>query len=150
MASSPISFKTDTTGFEDMLADIEADTQSKMQMLLDAVGAETVAYLRSLTSKMQPPARRYPGGPLGGDRQAHPGGWADRSSNLANAYAYNVQVDAESATLQISNAMEYAIYLEVKENYYVIRGVFQEDGPVFAAIRRNLARIAPDWTEFRD
>lgn len=52
---------------------------------LDGAGFEAVKFLRSKTSTMRPPIRADQG-----SRQAHPGGWGDVTSNLANAYHHKV------------------------------------------------------------
>jgi hypothetical protein len=109
-------------------------------VILDAVGAETVAFLRSLTSEMQPPAK--PGEPA---RAAHPGGWADITGQLANAYAWDVSTDGDGVRLVLSNNMEYAAALDAKDGYFVLSGVTEPGGPVEAALRRVVAMVAPDW-----
>ncbi len=52
---------------------------------LDAAGFQYIDHLQSLTLKMRPPVK-----PGEGMRRAHPGGWADITTNLAGAYTHDV------------------------------------------------------------
>jgi hypothetical protein len=81
----------------------------------------------------------------GGPRHAHPGHWADVTSNLANAYSFEVDVGDDYGQLMLKNSMEYAAYLEAKNGYFVLSGVLEPGGPVERAILHVLAEIAPDW-----
>ena len=67
------------------LAAAEMDLQKKAVHILDLVGREAIAFLRSTTSELRPPVRKGEG-----PRQAHPGGWADITTNLAGAYTHDV------------------------------------------------------------
>jgi hypothetical protein len=51
----------------------------------DTVGYETINWVRSTTSMKQPGIKKGEG-----ERSAHPGGWADHTSNLANAYYHKI------------------------------------------------------------
>jgi hypothetical protein len=75
----------------------------------DAVGRETVNWVRSTTSQSQPGVRRGEGA-----RAAHPGGWADRSANLVNAYHHKVQRYPTLIELTFGNYLfeEYGKYLD--------------------------------------
>lgn len=103
--------------------------------ILQMVGDATIAYLRSYTSEMRPPARS-------GDtkeRPAHPGHWADDTGALAGAYRYEVQRRGGEVRLVLLNDMEYAIYLEVRDGFFVLSGVTDPGGPVENALRQALA-----------
>jgi hypothetical protein len=52
---------------------------------LEAAGWKIIGYLRSLTSKQQPPIKAGEGW-----RAAHPGGWADRTGNLNISQRFRV------------------------------------------------------------
>lgn len=127
-------------GLTEMLERVKGDTLKRVQRTMQVVGVETVTYLRSLTKTMRPPVR-----PGEGPRRAHPGGWADVTGNLANAYEWEVDVDAGAGivTLVLKNGMEYAAYLDARDGYFVLRGVADEGGPVEQALVRILARVAP-------
>lgn len=129
-------------GVIDAVAALEADAGQKIRAILEYIGIQTVAYLRSLTDKVAPPIRR--GDP---PRRRHPGYWADRSGALAAAYAAP-RVDSVglgSWRLELSNSMEYAAALEARDGYFVLSGVADRGGPVEEALRKAVARIAPDW-----
>ena len=60
-------------------------TAVNVSRALEYAGFNLVAFLRTLTTKLRPPAK------LGeGMRQAHPGGWADITGNLNAAYRFRV------------------------------------------------------------
>lgn len=75
----------------------------------DAVGRETINWLRSTTSMQQPGVKKGEG-----KRDAHPGGWADHTSNLANAYLHKVQRNPKSIELVFTNRLfqAYGKYLD--------------------------------------
>lgn len=126
--------------FAEAFQALEADIPTKAGFILELVGSQVIAYLRSLTGNMRPPARK--GEP---PRSAHPGGWADITGNLALAYAYEVTQEPDGATLTLTNHMEYAAALEAKDGYFVLKGVADRNGPVEEEIRRIAALVAPDW-----
>lgn len=118
------------------VANIEVKTKANAVVLAQMVGIEVTNYLRSLTAKTRPPARAGEG-----NRFAHPGGWADVRGTLANAYEWSVTPTATGARLRLSNSMSYAIFLELKDGYYVLSGVGEEGGPVDAAIRKIAGKL---------
>lgn len=132
-------------GVRESIAALQLDATTKVRLVAQQVGIETIAYLRSLTSEIRPPARRAPGAPLGGPRRAHPGHWADRSSNLALAYAFEVEERGDEIVLVLRNHMEYAAMLDVKDGFFVLRGVADPGGPVERALRKAIPEIAPGW-----
>lgn len=69
----------------DELAKLDRDVASKVIDVLTVSGIEAVSFLRSLTGETRPGVRA--GDP---PRRAHPGGWADITGNLSNAYAFEV------------------------------------------------------------
>lgn len=84
----------------------ELDLTQKMVGAFITAGMESVAWLRSLTDRIQPPV--FAGE---GSRKAHPGNWADITSNLANAYRFEVlhngaQVVARSVVIPPSGSKE--------------------------------------------
>lgn len=78
-------FSIDEASFLEEWATLEGDAPIKVARMLELTGIEAVAFLRSLGAEMRPP--RNPGE---GPRRAHPGGWADVTGNLANAYSSEV------------------------------------------------------------
>ena len=114
----------------------------KAAMVLESAGIDTIAFLRSLTEEMRPPVRSGQG-----ERQAHPGHWADVTGQLVNSYAWAVASDISSrdVVLILSNGAEYAAALEKRDGYYVLKDVAEPGGPLEQAIRRAVAVIAPEW-----
>lgn len=112
----------------------------KVEALLEVTGREVVAYLRSLTGETRPAVR--PGQP---SRRAHPGHWADVTGILSNSYDFRVERDGEGVSLILLNSAEYAAELEVRDGYFVLKGVTDPGGPVEQALREVLPRIAPGW-----
>lgn len=157
-----IQFQVEEADFLSAFAALEMEVARKLLMTMDQVGWEVIGYLRSLTDEIRPPAR--PGEP---SRRAHPGGWADVTSNLANAYRFELYAGGElvrwstegpNATregsipaspqfpleLRFLNGMEYAAYLEARDGFWIIREITEAGGPVRRAMRTVLAAIDPD------
>lgn len=146
----------------EMFQGLEGSAAEKATMILEAVGIQTVAFLRSLTEKMQPAVggeqlvefttadgrqvsfTAYEGSDEQ-ERAAHPGGWADVSGDLARAYAWTVTKEQGGSTLTLSNHMEYAAALEARDGYFVLKGVMDPGGPVEMALREIIRQVAPDW-----
>ncbi len=125
---------------DQVVANVVLDALTKLELVLQQVGQETVDYLRSLTEHTQP---GWPD-PQGPPRQAHPGEWADRSGQLAASYGFEVVRTATSVTLRLTNDAEYAFWVEVMDGYFVLSGVTDPGGPVEQAFRTIAARLAPD------
>lgn len=124
------------------LRKLQISDLEKAERILEMVGIETVAYLRSLTNEIRPPAK-----PGGNTRRAHPGHWADVTGQLALSYAWEVvRVSDVEVRLVLSNSAEHAIWLELREGFFVLTGVTESDGPVEQALRRIIPQIAPGWT----
>lgn len=126
---------------EEGLREIEGQELRKLVRIFDAVGAQTITYLRSLTNVMRPPARHSIAGD--GPRHAHPGGFADVTGILAASYGYRV-IEAEgSVVLELRNEAEYAVYLERRDGFYVLSGVADAGGPVERILLEMLERVDP-------
>lgn len=117
-------------------------TKQKAIYAAHVVGNETVAFLRSLTDQMRPPARAGEG-----PRRAHPGGWADVRGTLAASYSYKVEPTDFGARLTLINTAEYAVYLELMDGYYVLSGVGEPGGPVEQILRENAEKIGFKYRE---
>lgn len=124
---------------------------------MSAIGAELENWLRSLTSEMRPPpgARMvtYAGGTTKlyvppryrgeGEREAHPGHWADVTGQLALSYDSKAwQSGAAVWVLEISNNAEYAEALENLEGYWVLDGVLST-GQAEALMAQYLTPLLP-------
>lgn len=138
-------FQVENDDFLEELDQIIGDTVEEqtevLRNVLDAVGAETVSYLRSYTSQRVPAVRR--GEP---ERKAHPGGWGDVTSNLMNSYRYEVLNNLDGGLmLVLINGMEYAATLEARDGFFVLSGVTDRDGPVQRALRKVIETVAPQW-----
>lgn len=129
--------------FQNAIARLERTTIEQIRFVLRSVGIETVAYLRSLTSEIRPSARR--GRSMTGPRRAHPGHWADITSQLALSYSWEVEETNRGARLKLTNSANYAVYLEMMDGYFVLTGVTEPGGPVEEAIKSAAATIAPGW-----
>jgi hypothetical protein len=103
--------------------------EEKIRLVMEAVGTETVAYLKGLTQEQR--------------------GWATITGELAAGYAFEVtQVDG-GARLTLRNDVDYAIYLEAKHGFFVLSGVLDPGGPVEQALVEVCARIAPEFQVVR-
>lgn len=107
-------------------------TKQKAVYAAHVVGSETIAFLRSLTDNMRPPARNGEG-----MRRAHPGGWADVRGTLAGSYSYRVEPTEFGAKLILINTAEYAVYLELMDGFYVLSGVGEKGGPIDTILREK-------------
>lgn len=99
-------------------ADIAEELIEQAVKVGQAIGFASVNWFRELIAKRQPPIKKGQG-----PRQARQGGWADRTSNLANAYASEVKPTPTGAQITLSNSMRYASYLEAKSDYFVVMGI---------------------------
>lgn len=140
-----LTLSVDQPDWAEAIAAIEADDATKLRHVVDAIGPEVIAYLRSLTSEMRPPARVPGTSVVTGPRRAHPGHWADVTSVLAASYDFDVAGTPRSVTLTLRNTAEYAIHLENRFGYWVLSGVADPGGPVEQSLRRAVARFAPEW-----
>lgn len=123
------------------VASLELLAIERLVLMLESVGRETIAFLRSLTEETRPALRV--GQP---NRRAHPGGWADVTSQLANSYDFTVTREGtRGVVLTLLNSAEHAAYLEARDGYFVLRGVTEPGGPVDKAIRAAVRVVAPDW-----
>jgi hypothetical protein len=129
--------KPDLTGVMETIGSI---TTSQGTMVLELVGIRVVAYLRSLTGEMRPPAKT--GGPV---RRAHPGHWADISGDLARSYWWKIEEHADGTVLAIGNSSGHAAFVEARDGFFVISGVMDRGGPVAEAIRDIAPKVAPGW-----
>jgi hypothetical protein len=127
-------------GVTEAMRELDVDFDKKLRRIADYIGIRTIEYLRDFINETRPPIR--PGEPA---RKARRGHWADQSGNLARAYRYEVEVESDGVTLVLMNSMEYAAALDVKEGFFVLRGVADKGGPVEMLMRRAISEIAPDW-----
>lgn len=98
----------------------EQNLQQAALNSLDAAGNEAVDFARSKTANMRPPVKKGQG-----PRQAHPGGWADVSGNLAGAYKHDPkQLTEVLFALTMINGMEYGVFLE-RKGFWVLSGLFE-------------------------
>lgn len=131
-----VDFSIDEESWREEFLALEMDVAEKVERMLHVTGQEAVAFLRSLTNKMQPPV-----GAGEAWRRAHPGGWADVTGALALGYGYEVLVFGnlsapEGWGLLMKNTMEYAVYLEDRNGYWVLSGITDPGAPLEVALRR--------------
>jgi hypothetical protein len=144
------------TGMDAAIDRIRRQTVQKTVNFANAVGAQTIAELRSLTSEIRPPAGARTTAPMthrtvspgrlsrivqrrlparssigsGHARRAHPGHWADITGQLAASYAFTVRATERGAVLRLSNSAAYAKYLEEHDGFWVLSGAVEQGGPV--------------------
>lgn len=136
-----ISFQATTSeNLDALLADLEWETEDIIEAVLIGVAEEALAWLKSHTSEMRPPAKTGEG-----DRLAHPGHWADVTGQLVNSYSYRVVKTRVAVILVLQNNAEYAVFLENRHGYFVLGPAIDPGGIVETAMREALARIAPNW-----
>jgi hypothetical protein len=121
-------------------ADVSGDIEQTLADIAEAIGAKTIEFLRALTSEMRPPVKA--GAPW---RHAHWGHWADRSSQLALGYRYEVNRTVDGVELVLINGTEYAMALEAHDGYMVLTGVTDPGGPAEVKLREAVAILAPGW-----
>lgn len=160
----PFETKLDTIDLGDMVGDIQRTMLDWQNIILSQVGKDVVRYLRSYTSRKNPP--RYPRRKytyvdsvrtkltkkqqkeLQPDRPAHPGGWSDvtgpmEKDSLAASYYWRVGAVPGGIKLTIGNSSTHAAYVEAKDGYFVVTGIFAPNGPVMKAIRKYMKQYAP-------
>lgn len=145
------------------IAELELDMATKAELILESIRVEVIAYLRSLTDELRPPLRRsartgrlyQPSVRRGKDgslrqslgteppRRAHPGHWADVTSQLALSYEGEVQRIPGGARLILRNGAEYAAALEARDGFFVLSGVAEAGGPIDQALAVVVPRVAP-------
>ena len=136
------------------IKDIEASTDEKVGIIMEQVGIEMILFLKSYTTRMQPPDYRvtYYGGDKTAPRPAHPGNWADISGQLRVHYRHKVEKLATGNwSLAIWNdataedGHNLAAYVESREGYFVVTGIMEPGGVVMWTLQRAIKRICPDW-----
>lgn len=145
---------------QDFMKSIEQSMDDWTKEILWLVVLDVVTYLKSYTSKRNPPRyrRKWMLGPnlervkvtkknvssISPDRPAHPGGWSDVEGDLRDQYYGRVE-PAEGGGFRaiIGNRSGHAAYVEAKDGYFVVTGVFAPNGPVFKALRKYMRLYAP-------
>lgn len=128
--------KTQSIDLSKVFASAKNGAGTRAEYTLELVGTRVVNYLRSLTESMRPPVRSGEG-----PRQAHPGGWADVSGQLAISYHYEVRrLGPTTFELILSNNAEYAEALEARDGYFVIAGVF-DSGLIYEMLQDAFTEV---------
>lgn len=142
-------------GVAEMLKAAETEITVAFAKIAELVKLRTIEYLKSLTDEMRPSVRRPRAARTRravrwtGPRRAHPGHWADITSQLVNSYGGVVQIQGRGTVILILwNTAEYALYLDRKKGFFVLRGVTDPGGPVEDALEAAVRIIAPDWSVF--
>jgi hypothetical protein len=121
--------------YDDMVTKVTNETRGKVARAYDRTGDRTVKALQDYTGEMRPPVRA--GDP---PRPAHPGHWADISFDLRDNYGYVVVNNRLGVRLRVWNKSDHAIYLEHREGYFVLTGVFEDGGIGFNILDEELRR----------
>ena len=112
----------------------------KIRLTLEAVGVEVVAWLKSHQLERKPPGRPRPG-------PFHPGGWRDITNILVSSYQPPSVTKVNGGwRLTFANTAEYAIYLELRDGFFVLSGIMDQGGIVQQTLTEVIANIAPEWT----
>lgn len=153
----------DDPDMQDFMSGIEQTIDGWVVEILNLVMLDVVTYLKSYTSKKNPPRykRKYninaaqfgvarvkltakTRGSINPDRPAHPGGWSDVEGDLRDKYYGRVEVSPNGGhRLVIGNRSEHAAYVEAMDGLFVVTGVFQPGGPVMRALNKYLKKHAP-------
>lgn len=107
-------------GVIDQLRRFGIEGRRMAKLACEKAGIDLISYAKSTTSELRPPVRASEG-----LRNAHPGGWADRTANLVNSYDSKVEQSEDVIVLSLENSREYAQYLDEKEDYWVLSGLIE-------------------------
>lgn len=86
----------------------------------DEIAFDMIEHAQGYTGRLRPPV--YAGNP---PRPAHPGNWADITTQLVQGYTYSVRWLGNELHFVFGNTVEYAIYLEKKSGYWVVSGLYE-------------------------
>jgi hypothetical protein len=104
---------------------------------LNEIGRRCVAKLQSTTSERRPPARRGEAA-----RYAHPGHWADVTGTLAKNYYYEVTASfPPSLVVGNRDPGGYGAILELREGFFVIRGIDDPGGLIEQTLREVMVEM---------
>jgi len=130
-------FRTDLSDFYRQIGEEKRKVERVIPAVMEVVGIRIVEWLRSTDPSF---------GIQSGGRVAHPGHWADDSSNLSRGYAYEVIPTNQGFTLRFSNNIEYAAELDEKEGYFVLSGVADHMmAPAIVELKRALRSALPHY-----
>lgn len=145
---------------KDFMTSIEQTMAQWTIEILNLVMLDAVTYLKSYTSKRNPPRYRRKFminadsvrikvtkknvGSISPDRPAHPGGWSDVENDLRDSYYGRVEIaESGGCRLIIGNRSGHAAYVEAMDGYFVVTGVFAQGGPVLKALVKYMRMYAP-------
>lgn len=138
--------------------DVEMDTGELIREVLAEVRRNMIQFLRGYTNVARPGDYRAQFGPLfagrpapdrnkvewsafanwwNKPRAAHPGGWADITTDLMAKYKSEViQNGPADFVLTLDNTSEHAPYVEAMAGFFVVEGVFEPGGYVQRSIEK--------------
>jgi len=144
---------------QDFMSSIEQTMDGWIVEILNLVMLDAVTYLKSYTSKRNPPRYRRKFmlkdsvrvkvtkknvGSISPDRPAHPGGWSDVEGDMRDAYYGRVEKGENGGwRLVIGNRDHAAAFVEAMQGLFVVTGVFDKGGPVTRALVKYLRMYAP-------
>lgn len=110
--------KIEIDEFRQKIRDEKRNLVQRCRHVAELVANEIVNYARDTGEYgTQPPAKAGEG-----KREAHPGGWADITGNLANSIQTRIEQDGITVRAIIEATMEYAEKLDAKTGYDVLGG----------------------------
>lgn len=133
-------FANDGIDLKALIPNIRRKVLAQAHVILDQAGAELMQYLTSYTSEMVP-GREKGASP----RPAHPGGWGDVSGDLMQEYFYEVEDMGAGPRLKVGNHSEHAVYVEARDGFLVVSGLFEPGGPLEDAVRHAVAAVNAEW-----
>lgn len=104
---------------------------------IEAINLEALEIAKSYTGQVVPGVN-----PGDAPREIHPGGWADVTSQMVNAFGQEAIADLTRKGVyigELSNSAEYAVYVEAL-GYWVLSGLLE--GPLPAIVEKRMLELA--------
>lgn len=152
-----------------MVRDIQMDTDELIGVVFEEVRRDLLRFVKGYTNVSRPGDYRAQFGPLfrgkkGPDRNkvewkdfvnwwkiprpAHPGGWADITEELKNSYVATVtRLGPADYVLSLDNTAPHAKFVEAKDGFFVVEGVFTPGGYVEHSIRKTFDFLSKRFTK---
>lgn len=125
---------TDYNALDILVDEALNSLDNKVLGALESAAEEIVELLKSYTSVTKD------------GRAAHLGAWGDITYNLMKSYQGEVSQSGDTFTLTLSNSASYAVYLDRRAGYFVLKGVIdRERDPGAEIIKRHLLAVLPNF-----
>lgn len=121
---------------------IAADESAVARLVLEAVGADVVAYLKTYMANANPPHKTTPPPP----GPYTPGGWRKITGSLTAGYQPpKVEAISGGWRLTIENTDDTAFIMEARDGFFVVNGILDRNGLVHQRLMDVIPRLAPGW-----